>query len=101
VQVVGWGLLTVIAAMVIAPLAREYLDFRHAWGLGRMGALGITALVLPSFAVGFGLALPLHDHPGIQWVAAVLATLVVYSLAVRRIEEVVEASPARAQERPR
>jgi hypothetical protein len=34
-------------------------------------------------------------------VAAVLATLLLYSLAVRRIEEVVEASPARAHERPR
>jgi uncharacterized membrane-anchored protein len=98
---VGWGLLAVIAAMVIVPLAREYMDFRRAWGLRRLGALGITALVLPSFAVGFALALPLGDHAELQWVAAVLATLLVYSLAVRGIEEIVEASPARAHEPPR
>jgi hypothetical protein len=101
VELVGWGLLAVIAALVVVPLAREYRDFRRALGLGPLGALGTTALLLPSFAIGLVLSLPLGAHPEVQWLATVLATLVAYSLAVRGVEEVLEASPEREPARPR
>jgi hypothetical protein len=101
VEVVGWGLICGIAAIVVVPLAREYLDFRRTWGVSRMGAVGITALLVPSFGVGLALAHPLSARPGLQWLATVVATLAVYSLAVRGVEEVVEASSAGAPERPR
>ncbi|MGH3006935.1 MAG: hypothetical protein ACRDOS_13765 [Gaiellaceae bacterium] len=87
------GMLLAIGAVVLVPLAREYLDFRRAWGLGRTGALATTALVLPAFAVGFALMLPLASRPVLQWAATVVTTVVVYSLAVRAVEDAVE--PAR------
>ena len=90
---VSLGMLLAIGAVVLVPLAREYADFRSSWGLGRAGALGTTALVLPAFAVSFGLSLPLASRPALQWAATVGATLVVYSLAVRAVENAVE--PAR------
>lgn len=97
----GWGLIAAIAAAVVVPLAREYVDFRRGWGLGRGGALATTSLVVPSLGVGFALASPLAAHPGLQWLATVLATLVAYSLAVGGVEQVVEATSARAPERRR
>lgn len=86
-----------IGAVVLVPLVREYAEFRRDWGLGRAGALATTALVLPSLAVGFALALPLAERPGIQWLVTVVATLAVYSAAVRAVEQVVEpaAEPGR------
>ena len=86
-----------IGAVVLVPLAREYAEFRRDWGLGRAGALATTALVLPSLAVGFALALPLAERPGIEWLVTVVATLAVYSAAVRAVEQVVEpaAEPGR------
>jgi hypothetical protein len=87
------GILMAIGAVVLLPLAREYLEFRRSWGLGRVGALATTGLVLPAFAAGFALALPLAARPGLQWAATVAATLVAYSLAVRAVESAVE--PAR------
>lgn len=99
----GIVVVTVIAAVVVVPLAREYADFRRTWGLGRLGALLTTALVAPSLAVGSALALPLAAHPGLQWVATVVATIAVYSLAVRGVEQIVEpsisAAPARGSRR--
>lgn len=89
----GVGMLLAIGAVVLVPLAREYADFRRSWGLGRAGALATTALVLPAFAVSFALSLPLASRPALQWAAIVGATLVVYSLAVRAVENAVE--PAR------
>ena len=97
----GWGLVIAIAALVVVPLAREYLDLRRTWGLGLLGGLAVTGLVVPSFGVGFALALPLRDRPGLQWLVTVIATLAAYSLAVRGIEEVVRPTPARAPGRPR
>ena len=86
-----------IGAVVLVPLVREYAEFRRDWGLGRAGALATTALVLPSLAVGFALALPLAERPGIEWLVTVVATLAVYSAAVRAVEQVVEpaAEPGR------
>jgi hypothetical protein len=83
-------MLLAIGAVVLVPLAREYADFRRSWGLGRVGALATTALVLPAFAVSFALSLPLASQPALQWAASVGATLVVYSLAVRAVENAVE-----------
>ena len=84
------GMLLAIGAVVLLPLAREYADIRRSWGLGRAGALATTALVLPAFAVSVALSLPLASQPGLQWAAIVAATLVVYSLAVRAVENAVE-----------
>jgi hypothetical protein len=78
-------LLTALVVVVLAPLAREYLDLRRTFGLSRMAALGTTALVAPSFAVGVVLGLPLSAQPALQWVAIVCTTIVVYSLATRAI----------------
>jgi hypothetical protein len=86
-------MLLAIGAVVLVPLAREYADFRRSWGLGRAGAFATTALVLPAFAVSFALSLPLASQPALQWAAIVGATLLVYSLAVRAVENAVE--PAR------
>ena len=97
----GWGLVIAIAALVVVPLACEYLDLRRTWGVSPLAGLAVTALVVPSFGVGFALALPLAARPGLQWLVTVMATLAVYSLAVRGVEEVVRASPARAPGRLR
>ena len=70
--------------MVLLPLVREYAEFRRA-GLARGAALAVTSLVAPAFAVGFVLSLPLASHPALHWTAIVVATLAVYSLAVRAI----------------
>jgi hypothetical protein len=86
-------MLLAIGAVVLVPLAREYLDFRRAWGLGRTGALATTAIILPAFAVGFILSLPLASRPVLQWAATVVTTVVAYSLAVRAVGDAVE--PAR------
>ena len=86
-------MLLAIGAVVLVPLAREYADFRRSWGLGRAGAFGTTALVLPAFAFSFALSLPLASQPALQWAAIVGATLLMYSLAVRAVENAVE--PAR------
>ena len=68
------------------------------WGL----ICGIAAIVVvPSLGVGQALAAPLSDRPGLQWLATVVATLGIYSLAVRGVEEVLEARSARAPGRPR
>jgi hypothetical protein len=76
---------TLLAGIVLLPLAREYGDLRRSFGLSRTAALATTSLVLPSFGVGLTLALPLQSRPALQWVATVVGTLVVYSLATRAI----------------
>jgi hypothetical protein len=78
-------LLTALAVVILAPLAREYMDLRRTFGLSRVAALATTALVAPSFAVGVILALPLSAQPALQWVAIVCTTVVVYSMAARAI----------------
>lgn len=79
-------LLTALAVvLLLAPLAREYADLRRAFGLSRAAALGTTALVAPSFAVGVILALPLSARPALQWLAIVVTTILVYSAAARAI----------------
>jgi len=77
--------LTLLAAIVVVPLAREYVDLRRSLGLSRVAAFGTTSLVVPAFAVGLTLALPLHSQPALQWVATVAGTLAVYSLSTRAI----------------
>ena len=74
-------LLAVVGTVVVAPLAREYADLRHAWGFGRLAALATTLLVLPSLGVGLTLSLPLAERPTLQWTTAVVLAMVVYSLA--------------------
>ena len=66
-----------VAALVVVPLFSEYADFRRAWGLGPLGALGLTALVVPSVAIGVVVA--------------------AYSLAVRAAEAAL--APERASSR--
>jgi len=85
----------VVAGLVLAPLAREYADFRRAWGLGRAAALGVTGLVVPAVGIGVVVALPLAAWPYAQWGATIAASLAAYSLAVHAVEAAVE--PARAR----
>jgi hypothetical protein len=92
VEVVGVGVLAVLAVIVLVPLGREYADLRRSFGLSKAGAFATTALVLPAFAVATGMTQPLATHPSAQWCAIVLATFAIYSLATRAI--VASASPA-------
>ena len=78
----------VVAAIVVVPLVREYADFRRAWGLGRLSALGVTGLVVPAIAIGLAVALPFSQWPFVQWGVTVAAALAAYSLAVRAVEGV-------------
>lgn len=87
---VGMGMLLALGAVVLVPLGREYLDFRHSWGLGRAAALATTGLVVPALGVGVALSLPLASRPALQWTGTVVATVVVYSLAVRAVRGVAE-----------
>jgi hypothetical protein len=88
--------LSMLAAVVLAPLARECVDLRRSFGLSRLAAVATTALVLPAFAVGLTLSLPLQAWPTLQWLATVSSTLVVYSLATSAIA----ASASRAATAP-
>jgi hypothetical protein len=89
----------VAAAVVVVPLALEYADLRRSLGLSRTAALGTTALVFPALVAGSTLAQPLADRPSLQWVTAVAATFVLYSLATRAIvarASAAETAPARS-----
>jgi hypothetical protein len=79
------GVLALLAAIVLVPLGREYVDLRRSCGLGRIGAFATTALVVPAFAVAAVMTQPLAAHPPVQWFAIVLATFAIYSLATRAI----------------
>lgn len=74
----------IVAAVVLAPLTREYIDFR-ADGLTRSASLGTTLLLLPALGVGMSVALPLAARPAAQWATMVVVTVTVYSLATRAI----------------
>ncbi len=87
-----------LAALVIVPLLREYADFRRARGLGRLAALGVTGLVIPSVGVGLVAALPLVSWPFVQWGVTIAVALAVYSLAVRAIVAAIE--PRRSPQQP-
>ena len=82
---VSMVVISLLAMLVLAPLAREYLDLRRSLGFSRGAAFGTTALVLPSFVVGLVLALPLSGQPVLQWLATVTATVLIYSVAARAI----------------
>jgi hypothetical protein len=77
--------LLILAAIVLAPLAREWRDLRRSFGLSRTAAFAATGLVLPAFGMSTVMALPLAAHPAGQWLATVAMTLVVYSAATRAI----------------
>ena len=83
-------LLALVGTVVVAPLAREYADLRRAWGLGRLAALATTLLVLPSLGIGLALSLPLAERPTLQWTAAVVVAIVVYSLAAAGVRATAE-----------
>jgi hypothetical protein len=85
----------VVAGLVLVPLAREYVDFRRSWGLGRAAALGVTGLVVPAAALGVVAAAPLAARPWLQWGATVAVALAAYSLSVRAVR------PEAVGERPR
>lgn len=73
--------LVAVATALLVPLGWEYASFRRELRLGRAGALLMLLLLLPAFAVGLAVALPLAASPGLQWSATVLVTLAAYSLA--------------------
>ncbi len=70
-----------VGAAVLLPLVREYVAFRREWGLSRVGALLAAGTLFPSLGVGLAAALPLAERPALQWAAAVVVTIAVYSLA--------------------
>ena len=70
-----------VAAVVLVPLVREYVAFRREWGLSRAGALLAAGTLFPSLGIGLAAALPLAGRPALQWAAAVVVTIAVYSLA--------------------
>ena len=74
-----------LAGIILVPLVSEYGDLRRSFGLSRVAAFATTSLVVPAFVVGLTLALPLQSRPALQWVATVMGTLAVYSLATRAI----------------
>ena len=77
-------LLATLGAIVLVPLAREYVDLR-ADGIARAGALGTLALLFPALAVGLALTLPFASKPELQWGLTVMVTVVLYSVATRAI----------------
>jgi hypothetical protein len=77
--------LACIGAVVLVPLVLEYVELRRGFGLGRLGALGTTLLVLPAFGVGVAASQPFGGRPGPQWATVVIVTVVVYSLATRAL----------------
>jgi ABC-type molybdate transport system permease subunit len=79
------GALAFVGLVVVAPLSREYAALRRSSGFGRLAALGTTLLVLPSIGVGFALSLPFGSQPALQWAIAVVAALLVYSVAVAAV----------------
>ena len=83
-----------VAALVVVPLFREYADFRRAWGLGPLRALGLTALVIPAVAIGVGVALPFAAWPFVQWGVTIATALAAYSLAIRAAEAAIESRRA-------
>ena len=76
--------LVTLGAVVLFPLAREYVDFRAA-GLARTAAVCTTLLLLPALVVGLALALPLAARPTAQWALIVVVTVALYSAATRAI----------------
>ena len=77
-------LLGILGAVVFVPLGREYADFRVA-GLARTAAMSTTLLLLPAFAVGLAVGLPLAARPAAQWALTVVVTVALYSAATRAI----------------
>jgi hypothetical protein len=90
--------LGIVAVAVVAPLAREYLEFRREWGLGPLGA-ALTALTLfPALALGLALSLPLAETPALRWLATIVLTIAAYSLATAALRAAVTTeSPLRSR----
>jgi hypothetical protein len=70
-----------VAAVVLVPLAREYMEFRSEWGLSRVGALATTLLVLPALVLGLAVSVSLAHDPALQWTLTVVVTVGTYSVA--------------------
>ena len=70
-----------VAAVVLVPLAREYMEFRSEWGFGRVGALATTLLVLPALVLGLAVSGSLAHDPALQWTMTVAVTVGTYSVA--------------------
>ncbi len=87
--------LLVIGVAIVAPLLREYGEFRRDWGLGRLGASVAALTLFPALGVGFAVSLPLAQTPPLQWLAIVILTLVAYSVATAAMRSAV------AREAPR
>jgi hypothetical protein len=84
VELVNLIVLGTLGAVVLLPLAREYVDFRAA-GLARTAAVSTTLLLLPAIVVGLALTLPLAARPAAQWALMVVVTVALYSAATRAI----------------
>jgi hypothetical protein len=80
-SVLNTVLIGVVAVAVVAPLAREYVDFRRDWGLGRLGAALASLTLFPALGVGLAVSLPLAEIPAVRWSATVVLTIVAYSAA--------------------
>jgi hypothetical protein len=81
--------LGIVAIVVGAPLAREYVEFRREWGLGRLRAALVSLSLFPSLGAGLALSVPLAEAPAIRWVATIVLTIAAYSLATAALRTAV------------
>ena len=84
-----------LAAVVLVPLAREYAEFRSEWGLGRVGALATTLLVLPALSLGLAVSSSLARDPALQWTMTVVVTVATYSVTTSAFRSAVATEPPR------
>ncbi len=77
--------LGIVAAAVLAPLVREYVEFRRDWGLGRLGAAFASLTLFPSLGLGLAISLPLAETPTVRWLATIIVTIAAYSIVTAAI----------------
>jgi len=89
--------LGIVGVAVLAPLVREYLEFRREWGLSAPAALLAAGTLFPALGVGIAASLPLAGRPSLQWVATIVVTIAAYSLAVSAFKPDAEPEPTRSR----
>jgi hypothetical protein len=81
--------LGIVALGVVAPLAREYVEFRRDWGLGRLGAALAALMLFPALGLALALSLPLAETPTLRWLATIVLTIAAYSAATAAVRPAV------------
>ena len=93
-ELANLSLVGLALAVLLVPLAREYADLRRSGGLGRVGAVGTLALLVPAFGAGLAAGLPLAAAPALEWLVTVALTLVLYSLGAHAVLAASATAPA-------